>query len=124
MLGWKVTHYYSFSPGECSFEDCNLTLLIVTELSLTISPSPSFSSSYLIVIGEVVADKCRNKPWGFGYNAATDTYEDLLITGVLDPAKVITHPLDTFIHDTLSPLRLFVTTFATIQISSYLTLSI
>jgi chaperonin GroEL len=38
--------------------------------------------------GEVVADKCRNKPYGFGYNAATDTYEDLLQTGVLDPAKV------------------------------------
>lgn len=25
--------------------------------------------------GEVVAEKCRNKPFGFGYNAATDTYE-------------------------------------------------
>ena len=40
--------------------------------------------------GEVVAEKCRNKPFGFGYNAATDTYEDLLVTGVLDPAKVRT----------------------------------
>ena len=38
--------------------------------------------------GEVVAEKCRNKPFGFGYNAATDIYEDLLATGVLDPAKV------------------------------------
>ena len=41
--------------------------------------------------GEVVAEKCRNKPFGFGYNAATDTYEDLLVTGVLDPAKVRTY---------------------------------
>ena len=38
--------------------------------------------------GEVVAEKCRGKPFGHGYNAATDTYEDLLQTGVLDPAKV------------------------------------
>jgi chaperonin GroEL len=43
--------------------------------------------------GEVVAEKCRNKPFGFGYNAATDTYEDLLVTGVLDPAKVRTYIL-------------------------------
>lgn len=44
--------------------------------------------------GEVVADKCRNKPFGFGYNAATDTYEDLLATGVLDPAKVTINALE------------------------------
>ncbi len=44
--------------------------------------------------GEVVADKCRNKPFGFGYNAATDTYEDLLKTGVLDPAKVTINALE------------------------------
>ena len=44
--------------------------------------------------GEVVAEKCRNKPFGFGYNAATDTYEDLLVTGVLDPAKVRTYTVN------------------------------
>lgn len=44
--------------------------------------------------GEVVADKCRGKPFGFGYNAATDTYEDLLATGVLDPAKVTINALE------------------------------
>lgn len=44
--------------------------------------------------GEVVADKCRNKPFGYGYNAATDTYEDLLATGVLDPAKVTINALE------------------------------
>mmetsp|Transcript_29323 Transcript_29323/g.40302 ORF Transcript_29323/g.40302 Transcript_29323/m.40302 type:complete len:576 (+) Transcript_29323:49-1776(+) len=44
--------------------------------------------------GEVVADKCRNRPFGFGYNAATDTYEDLLATGVLDPAKVTINALE------------------------------
>ena len=46
--------------------------------------------------GELVAEKCRNKPFGFGYNAATDTYEDLLVTGVLDPAKVCAY--STCIH--------------------------
>lgn len=44
--------------------------------------------------GEVVADKCRFKPFGYGYNAATDTYEDLLKTGVLDPAKVTINALE------------------------------
>jgi len=44
--------------------------------------------------GEVVAEKCRNKPFGYGYNAATDTYEDLLKTGVLDPAKVTINALE------------------------------
>lgn len=44
--------------------------------------------------GEVVADKCRNREFGFGYNAATDTYEDLLKTGVLDPAKVTINAIE------------------------------
>jgi chaperonin GroEL len=44
--------------------------------------------------GEVVADKCRNQPYGFGYNAATNTYEDLLSTGVLDPAKVTINAIE------------------------------
>jgi len=44
--------------------------------------------------GEVVAEKCRGKPYGFGYNAATDVYEDLLESGVLDPAKVTINALE------------------------------
>merc|ERR1711988_546708 len=44
--------------------------------------------------GEVVADKCRHREFGFGYNAATDTYEDLLKTGVLDPAKVTINAIE------------------------------
>lgn len=44
--------------------------------------------------GEVVADKCRNKPYGYGYNAATNTYEDLLASGVLDPAKVTINAIE------------------------------
>ena len=44
--------------------------------------------------GEVICDKCRNKPFGWGYNAQTDEYEDLLATGVLDPAKVTINALE------------------------------
>lgn len=38
--------------------------------------------------GEVVLDRCKNLEFGEGYNAATDTYENLLECGVIDPAKV------------------------------------
>ena len=39
--------------------------------------------------GAIVVDKVRiNGNPNFGYNAATDTYEDLVSTGVIDPTKV------------------------------------
>jgi chaperonin GroEL len=44
--------------------------------------------------GDVVVEKCRNQPYGFGYNAASDTYEDLVASGVLDPAKVTINALE------------------------------
>jgi chaperonin GroEL len=44
--------------------------------------------------GEVVVEKCRNQPFGFGYNAAIDKYEDLMASGVLDPAKVTINALE------------------------------
>lgn len=40
------------------------------------------------VDGSIVVQKVREGKDGFGYNAATDTYEDLLAAGVIDPAKV------------------------------------
>ena len=39
--------------------------------------------------GSIVVDKVRNGKGNFGYNAATDTYEDLVDAGVIDPAKVV-----------------------------------
>ena len=39
--------------------------------------------------GSVVVDKVRNGTGAFGFNAATDTYEDLLAAGVVDPTKVV-----------------------------------
>jgi chaperonin GroEL len=38
--------------------------------------------------GAVVVERVRAEKGGTGYNAATDTYEDLVKAGVIDPAKV------------------------------------
>ncbi|PIA26837.1 hypothetical protein AQUCO_08700015v1 [Aquilegia coerulea] len=40
------------------------------------------------VEGEVVVDKVKASEWEIGYNAMTDTYENLMESGVIDPAKV------------------------------------
>jgi chaperonin GroEL len=37
----------------------------------------------------IVLEKVRGGDAGFGYNARTDTYEDLIAAGVIDPTKVI-----------------------------------
>ena len=39
--------------------------------------------------GSIVLDRVRAKKGGFGYNAETDTYEDLVAAGVIDPTKVV-----------------------------------
>ncbi len=38
--------------------------------------------------GSVVAEEVKKLSMNHGYNAATDTYEDLVVAGVIDPAKV------------------------------------
>jgi len=38
--------------------------------------------------GEVVLNRCSKMEFGMGYNAATNKYENLLESGVIDPAKV------------------------------------
>lgn len=40
------------------------------------------------VEGEVVVEKIMFSDWENGYNAMTDTYENLFEAGVIDPAKV------------------------------------
>jgi chaperonin GroEL len=40
------------------------------------------------VEGSIVIQRVRDGEGSFGYNAATDTYEDLVKSGVIDPAKV------------------------------------
>jgi chaperonin GroEL len=39
--------------------------------------------------GSVVIDKVKNGQGSFGYNADSDTYEDLMKAGVIDPTKVV-----------------------------------
>jgi chaperonin GroEL len=39
--------------------------------------------------GSVVIEKVKNGEGAFGYNAQTDTYEDLMKAGVMDPTKVV-----------------------------------
>ncbi len=39
--------------------------------------------------GAIVVAKVRDGEGGFGYNAQTDTYEDLVSAGVIDPTKVV-----------------------------------
>ncbi len=38
--------------------------------------------------GSVVAEEVKKRSGSEGYNAATDVYEDLLVSGIVDPAKV------------------------------------
>jgi chaperonin GroEL len=39
--------------------------------------------------GSIVVQKVREGSGSFGYNAATNTYGDLIAMGVIDPAKVV-----------------------------------
>lgn len=40
------------------------------------------------VEGEVVVEKVKASEWEFGYNALTNSFENLVEAGVIDPAKV------------------------------------
>jgi chaperonin GroEL len=56
--------------------------------------------------GGVVAEKVRSLPTGWGLNAATGEYEDLIAAGVIDPAKVTRSAL----QNAASIAALFLTT--------------
>jgi chaperonin GroEL len=40
------------------------------------------------VEGSIVVDRVKKESGAFGYNADTDSYEDLIVAGVIDPTKV------------------------------------
>jgi chaperonin GroEL len=46
------------------------------------------------VEGSIVVNKVVNEKGAFGYNAETDTYEDLMDAGVIDPTKVSRNALE------------------------------
>ena len=39
--------------------------------------------------GSIVVERVKNGKGAFGFNAATDEYEDLIQAGVIDPTKVV-----------------------------------
>ena len=39
--------------------------------------------------GSIIVDKVKNSKGAYGYNAATETFEDLIKAGVIDPTKVV-----------------------------------
>jgi chaperonin GroEL len=45
------------------------------------------------VEGSIVVDRVKNGKGAFGFNAATETYEDLIKAGVIDPTKVVRYAL-------------------------------
>jgi chaperonin GroEL len=47
------------------------------------------------LIGDIVVEKCRQQPFGSGFNALTGKFENLLTAGVIDPAKVTKNALET-----------------------------
>jgi chaperonin GroEL len=60
--------------------------------------------------GAVVVDKVRQQKGSFGYNAATEEYEDLMKAGIMDPTKVVR----TALQDAASIAGLLITTEAMI----------
>ena len=60
--------------------------------------------------GDVVLDKVLSLPEGEGFNAATDTYENLMAAGVTDPVKVTRSAL----QNAASIAGLFLTTEAVV----------
>ena len=39
--------------------------------------------------GSIVVDKIKNSKGAFGFNAATEEFEDLMKAGIIDPTKVV-----------------------------------
>ena len=62
------------------------------------------------VDGAVVLDKVKNSKGAFGYNAATESYEDLVKSGIVDPTKVVR----TALQNAASVAGLLITTEAMI----------
>ncbi|MGH7831732.1 MAG: TCP-1/cpn60 chaperonin family protein, partial [Candidatus Binatia bacterium] len=60
--------------------------------------------------GSVVLDKIKNGKGAFGFNAATEEFEDLLKSGIVDPTKVVR----TALQNAASVAGLMITTEAMI----------
>ena len=61
--------------------------------------------------GSIVVEKVKNGKGAFGFNAATEEYEDLVKAGVIDPTKVVR----TALQDAASVAGLLITTEAAVS---------
>ena len=62
------------------------------------------------VEGSIVVDKVKSAKGAFGFNAASEEYEDLIKAGVIDPTKVVRYAL----QNAASVAALLLTTEATV----------
>ncbi len=60
--------------------------------------------------GAVVAEEVKRQKGNIGYNARTNTYEDLIVAGIIDPTKVVRFAL----QNAVSIAGLFITTEAVV----------
>ena len=60
--------------------------------------------------GAVVAEEVKKKEGGYGFNAQTMEYQDLMESGIIDPAKVIRSALE----NAASAASMFLTTEAVV----------
>eukprot|EP00475_Leptophrys_vorax_P016531 TRINITY_DN22991_c0_g1_i2.p1 TRINITY_DN22991_c0_g1~~TRINITY_DN22991_c0_g1_i2.p1 ORF type:complete len:664 (-),score=77.52 TRINITY_DN22991_c0_g1_i2:292-2091(-) len=86
--GATMVHLAALVPAiKATFTDAEERIgADIVEKALT-APA-SLIASNAGVEGAVVVEKVRESAWEVGYNAMTDTYQDLFEAGVIDPAKV------------------------------------
>ncbi|XP_024403773.1 ruBisCO large subunit-binding protein subunit alpha isoform X2 [Physcomitrium patens] len=86
--GAALVHLSSFVPSiKISFQDPEEMLGADIVQKALLAPA-SLIASNAGVEGDVVVEKILDLEWAFGYNAMSDKYENLLESGVIDPAKV------------------------------------
>ncbi|KAG0607804.1 hypothetical protein M758_8G056400 [Ceratodon purpureus] len=86
--GAALVHLSSFVPAiKNTFKDPEERLGADIVQKALLAPA-SLIARNAGVDGEVVVEKILDCEWAVGYNAMSDTYENLLESGVIDPAKV------------------------------------
>ncbi|CAA7049016.1 unnamed protein product [Microthlaspi erraticum] len=86
--GAALVHLSTVIPAiKATFEDADERLGADIVQKALVAPAALIAQNAGIE-GEVVVEKILESDWELGYNAMTDTYENLLEAGVIDPAKV------------------------------------
>ncbi|GMI81875.1 SCHLEPPERLESS, chaperonin-60alpha1, CHLOROPLAST CHAPERONIN 60ALPHA [Hibiscus trionum] len=86
--GSALVHLSSFVPAiKEKLEDADERIGADIVQKALVAPA-SLIAQNAGIEGEVVVEKVRNSEWEVGYNAMTDKYENLVESGVIDPAKV------------------------------------